>query len=174
MGLVSYLCGLQPNSFQNTKWHSYDGYSIYMPSFNSLPQVVYPVGVTDFGPNFMWDFMWIILHNSVNPYWILAKISTKMHYFNEPFVCAKFQLDWCMHSWFMSENAKCVKWRWWSLQWRRNWNETLLACILGLAEVICFKFGMKIHLLWGYLCSIFFFNSDETFWSYISVKITFF
>ena len=37
------VCGLYPDSI---KMHSYNTYSIYMPSFNKRFLVVYPVGVT--------------------------------------------------------------------------------------------------------------------------------
>jgi len=44
------LC-LFSDSFQTTERHSYDGYSIYMPSFNQFLAAVYPeiysLGVTD-------------------------------------------------------------------------------------------------------------------------------
>jgi len=89
----------------------YNGYSSYMPSFNSFLLAVYLVGVTNPWRN----FVWIILHNSVNPNQIPTKIGTKM-YFSKPFMCGKCQLDWCMHSGFMAEKAKYVK-----LRWRRKW-----------------------------------------------------
>ena len=37
---LSYLCGLYPSSFQTTKRHSYDGYFIYIPTFNQFFQAV--------------------------------------------------------------------------------------------------------------------------------------
>ena len=58
---MSYLHGLYLDSFQTTKRHSYDGYSIYISIFNSFFQGVYPVGVTNLRPY----FTHIIGHNSV-------------------------------------------------------------------------------------------------------------
>ena len=106
MGFVLYLHGTFPNSFQTTKRHSYDGSSIYMPSFNQFLPLVYPVGVKDLRPFFTRK----IDHNSVNLYRIPTKIGTEMC-FNKPFVCVKCQLNVSMCSCFMGENAKCAKWR---------------------------------------------------------------
>ena len=47
-----YLGGLVPDSLQTTKRHSYNGYSIYMPSFNQFLPAVYPAGMTDLQPFF--------------------------------------------------------------------------------------------------------------------------
>jgi len=92
---VSYLCGLFPDSFQTTKRHSYYVYSIYMPSFNSFLEAVYPVGVTTNRS----CFTRTISHNSRNLYWSCTKVDTEIH-FNVPVLCAKFQLDPSMHSHF--------------------------------------------------------------------------
>jgi len=49
--LVGFFCVISlcyfPDSFQITKGHSYDGYSIYLPSFNQFLPAIHPVGVTD-------------------------------------------------------------------------------------------------------------------------------
>jgi len=104
-----------------------------MSSFNQFLQAVYPVGVTDLRPLFTRK----IKHNSVNLYHILTKLGMEMC-FNKPFVCTKFQLDLSMHLNFIAENAKCAKLR----RKKENYFEILVACILGLARAICFKFGM--------------------------------
>ena len=89
---MSYLHGLYLDSFQTTKRHSYDGYSIYIVLFNSFLQGVYPVSVTEVRPY----CTQVIGHNSVNVNWISTKLGTA-NCFNEPFKCAKFQPDWSMH-----------------------------------------------------------------------------
>ena len=101
---MSYLNGLFLDSFQTTKRHSYDDYSIYIAISSSFLQGVYPVGMTDLRP----FFTRIIGHNSVNVYQIPTKVGTEIR-LNEPFKCAKFQLDWSMYSCFMADFAKCVK-----------------------------------------------------------------
>ena len=58
---MSYFCGLFHDSFQTTKGHSYNGYSIYMPSFNQFLPVV--PSRCDKPSTF---FMWKIDHNFVN------------------------------------------------------------------------------------------------------------
>ena len=70
---MSYLHGLYLDSFQTTKRHSYDGYSIYISIFNSFLQGVYPVGVTDL----RLYFTHIIGHNSVNVHRIPTKGGTE-------------------------------------------------------------------------------------------------
>ena len=94
---MSYLHDLYLNSFQTTKRHSYDGYSIYITTFNSFLQGVYPVGVTDLQPY----FMHIIGHNSVNFHRIPTKVGTEIR-LNE-FKCAKFQPYPSTHSCFMAD-----------------------------------------------------------------------
>ena len=101
---MSYLHGLYLNSFQTTKRHSYDGYSIYISIFNSFLQGVYLVGVTDLQPY----FTHIIGDNSVNVHRIPTKVGIEIH-LNEPFMCAKFQPDWSTHSCFIPDFAKCAK-----------------------------------------------------------------
>ena len=83
---MSYLHGLYLDSFQTTKRHSYDGYSIHIAIFNSFLQGVYPVGVTDLRPY----FTQIICHNSMNVHRVPTKVGTEIR-LNEPFKCAKFQ-----------------------------------------------------------------------------------
>jgi len=60
LGFVSYFLSLCLNSSQTTKKYFYNSYSIYMPNFNSLFEVVYPVAMTDFWPY----FVQLINHNS--------------------------------------------------------------------------------------------------------------
>ena len=101
---MSYLHGLYPDSFQTTKRYSYDGYSIYISSFNSFLQGVYPVGMTGLRPY----FTQIIGHNSVNVHRIPTKVGTEIR-LNEPFKCAIFQPGPSTHSCFMADFAKCAK-----------------------------------------------------------------
>ena len=101
---MSYLHGLYLDSFQITKRHSYDSYSIYIAIFSSFLLAVYPVGVTDLRPY----FTRIIDHNSVNVQRIPTKVGTDIR-LNEPFKCAKFQPDWNTHTCFMANFAKCAK-----------------------------------------------------------------
>ena len=101
---MSYLDGLYLDSFQTTKRHSYDGYSIYIAIFSSFLQGVYPVGVTDLRS----FFMQIIGHNSVNVLRIPTKGGTEVR-LNVPFKCAKFQLDRSTRSHFMADFVKCTK-----------------------------------------------------------------
>ena len=90
--------------FQTTKRHSYDGYSIYIAIFSSILQGIYPVDVTEVQPY----FTRIISHNSVNVHQVPTKRGTEIRG-NEPFKCAKFQLNQSTHSCFMVDFAKCVK-----------------------------------------------------------------
>ena len=62
------------------------------------------MGVTDFRPY----FMRIIDHISVNVHRIPTKVGTEIR-LNEPLKCAKFHLDWSIHSYFRADFAKCVK-----------------------------------------------------------------
>ena len=135
---MSYLHGLYLDSFQTTKRHSYDGYSIYIAIFNSFLQVVYPVGVTDLRPY----FTQIIGHNSCDHRFhrIPPKLVLEIR-LNEPFKCAKFQAQ--------SEHAFVLLWRILQVcekkkkkKKRRKKNETLAACISEMAGAIFFKFGM--------------------------------
>ena len=82
---MSYLDGLYLDSFQTTKRHSYDSYSIYIAIFSSFLKGVYSVGVTDLRPY----FIEIIGHNSVNVLCIPTKVGTEIR-LNKPFKCAKF------------------------------------------------------------------------------------
>ena len=88
LGFVSYLRGLYLDSFQTTKRHSYDGYSIYIAIFNSIHEAVYPVGVTTNRS----CFTRIIGHNSLTIYRICTKCDAMIRLWT-PFQCAKFQGD---------------------------------------------------------------------------------
>ena len=151
---MSYLDGLYLDSFQTTKRHSYDSYSIYIAIFSSFLQAVYPVGVTDLRPY----YTQIIGHNSVTVHRIPTKRGTEIR-LNEPFTCAKFQPDWSTLSCFMADFAKCAKRR--SRRRRkkrRKKNLTLAARISEMAGAIFFKFGMWTPLPSRHICSNFSFN----------------
>ena len=62
------------------------------------------MGVTDLRPN----FTQIIGHNSVNVHRILTTLGNEIR-LNEPFMFAKFQPDWSMHSCFIADFAKSAK-----------------------------------------------------------------
>ena len=62
------------------------------------------MGMTDLRPY----FTQIIGNNSVNVHRITTKHGTGIH-LNEPFKCAKFQLDPSTNSCFMADFAKCAK-----------------------------------------------------------------
>ena len=62
------------------------------------------MGVTDLRPY----FTQLIGHNSVNGLRIPTKVGTEIR-LNEPFKCAKFQLDWSTCSHFMADFVKCAK-----------------------------------------------------------------
>ena len=85
---MSYLHGLYLDSFQTTKRHSYDGYSIYIAIFNSFYEAVYPVGVTTNRS----CFTRIIGHNSCTFHQICTKFDARICLWT-PFLCAKFQGD---------------------------------------------------------------------------------
>ena len=85
---MSYLRGIYLDSFQTTKRHSYDGYSIYIAIFNSFHEAVYPVGVTTNRS----CFTRIIGHNSRPIHWICTKFDARIRRWT-PFLCAKFQGD---------------------------------------------------------------------------------
>ena len=85
---MSYLRGLYLDSFQTTKRHSYDGYSIYIAIFNSFHEVVYPVGVTTNRS----CFTRIIGHNSQTIHRICTKCDARIRLWT-PLLCAKFQGD---------------------------------------------------------------------------------
>ena len=85
---MSYLRGLYLDSFQTTKRHSYDGYSIYIAIFNSFHEAVYPVGVTTNRS----CFTRIIGHNSLTIHRICTKFDARIRLWT-PFLCAKFQGD---------------------------------------------------------------------------------
>ena len=113
------------------------------------------MGVTDLQP----FLMQIIGHNSVNVLQIPTKVGTEIH-LNEPFKCAKFQLDRSARSHFMADFVKCAKRR--SRRSRRKKRrrktQTLAAHISERAGAIFFKFGMWTPLPSRHLCSKFGFN----------------
>ena len=84
--------------------------------------------------------MQIIGHNSVNIHRIPNKLGTEIR-FNEPFKCAKFQLDWSTHLYVMADFTKCAKSRI-NKKNRKIPPKTLATRILEMAGVIFFKFYM--------------------------------
>ena len=125
---MSYLDSLYLDSFQTTKSHSYDSYSIYIAIFSSFLQGVYPVGVTDLRPY----FTQIIGNNSVNVHRIPTKLGTKIR-LNEPFKYTNFQCKVC-------ENKKFG------------------LCNSEVAGAIFFKCGMWTPLPSGHVCRNFGFD----------------
>ena len=97
---VGYYCLY---SFQTTRRHSYDGYSINISIFNSFFLGIYPVGVTDFRPY----FMQIIGYNSINVHRIPTKVGTEIC-LNVPIKCAKLQSNPITHSclWRILQNEE--------------------------------------------------------------------
>ena len=85
---MPYLRGLYPDSFQTTKRHSYDSYSIYIAIINSFHEAVYPVGVTT---NRSCRTR-IIGHNSLTIDRICTTFDARIR-LRSPFLCAKFQGD---------------------------------------------------------------------------------
>ena len=85
---MSYLRCLYHDSFQTTKRHSYDGYSIYIAIFNSFHEAVYPVGVTTNRS----CFTRIIGHNSCTIHRICTKFDARIRRWT-PVLCAKVQGD---------------------------------------------------------------------------------
>ena len=85
---MSYLRGLYLDSFQITKTHSYDGYSIYIAIFNSFNEAVYPVDVTTNRS----CFTRIIGHNSRTIHRFCTKVDARIRRWT-PFLCAKLQGD---------------------------------------------------------------------------------
>ena len=133
---MSYLNGLHLGSFQTTKRHSYNSYSIYIAIFILFLQGVYHVDVTDLRPY----FTQIIGHNSVNVHWIPTKLGTEICC-NEPFKCVKLQPDWNMNSCIMADFAKCAK-RSRRREKMKKKNKTKLShSYLEISRVILFQFG---------------------------------
>ena len=101
---MSYLYGLYLNSFQTTKRHSYDVYSIYIAIFNSFHETVYPVGVTTNRS----CFTQIISHNSQTIHRICTKFDARIYLWT-PFLCAKFQGNRRTHLCFIAIFASVQK-----------------------------------------------------------------
>ena len=132
---MSYLRGLYLDSFQTTKRHSYDGYSIYIAIFNSFHEAVYPVGVTTNRS----CFTRIIGHNSLTINRICTKFDARIRLWT-PFLCAKFQGDWSTRLLVIAIFASVRKDE--EKKKPRKKNETLAARISEMAGAISFKFGM--------------------------------
>ena len=135
MGFVSYLHGFYLDSFQTTKSHSYDGYSIYIAIFNSFHEAVYPVGVTTNRS----CFTRIIGHNSRTIHRMCTNVDARIRLWT-PFLCAKFQGDRSTRLRFIAIFASVRKDE--GEKKRRKEIETLEACISEMAGAISFKFGM--------------------------------
>ena len=131
---MSYLHGLYLDSFQTTKRHSYDGYSIYIAIFNSFHEAVYPIGVTTNRS----CFTRIIGHNSRTIHRICTKFDARIRLWT-PFLCAKFQGNrstWlCFIAIFVSVREHKEK-------KRRKKIKTLAARISEMADTISLNFGM--------------------------------
>ena len=135
---MSYLRGLYLDSFQTTKRHSYDGYSIYIAIFNSFHVAVYPVGVTTNRS----CFTRIIDHNSLTIHRICTKFDARIRLWT-PFPCAKFQGDRSTRLLFTAIFASVRKDE--EEEKKKNEekkNETLAARISEMALAIAFKFVM--------------------------------
>ena len=132
---MSYLCGLYLDSFQATKKHSYDGYSIYIPIFNSFYEAVYPVGVTTNRS----CYTRIISHNSCTIHRICTKCVTRIFLW-APFLCANFQGDRSTRLRFIAIFASVRKHE--ERIKNKKKNEILAARISEMAGVIYIKFGM--------------------------------
>jgi len=92
--LASNLCCVLLNLFQTTKRHPSDVEPSYIPIFRSIKSAVYPVG---------WStdrslFTRIIVYNYKDLGRIFTNFGTYIRLWL-PCTCAKFQLDWSMHSW---------------------------------------------------------------------------
>ena len=103
---MSYFHALYLDSFQTTKRHSYDGYSIYIAIFSVFHGVVYPVGMTTIRS----CFKRIIGYNFRTIHWICTKCDTRIRLWT-PFLCAKFQGEWDMRLCFIANFCKCAKTR---------------------------------------------------------------
>ena len=132
---MSYLHGLYLDSFQTTKTHSYNGYSIYIAIFNSLHEAVYPVGVTTNRS----CFTRISGHNFRTIHRICTTFDSRIRLWT-PFLCAKFQGDRSTHLRFIAIFAIVRKHK--EEKKRRKKIETLAARISEMAGAISFKFGM--------------------------------
>ena len=152
--MVFYLILFQPQR------HSYDGYSIYMTSFNQFLQVVYPLIKRDRPSTF---FMQKINPNSINLYRISTKIGKEM-YVNKPFMCTKFQLNQICIFAFYGWNAKCAK---------QRRNKEIITKLVSRGWVVWFVSNLVCRFSsWGAYLQQIWLNSDKGFRSYIGVKIT--
>ena len=133
---MSHFHGLYLNSFQTTKRHSYDGYSIYIAIFNSFHEAVYPVGVTTYRS----CFTQIIGHNSRIIHRICTKCDARIRLWT-PFLCAKFQGDWSTHLRFIAifasvrkhEEKKSKLWQLVSRKWLVRFPSNLVCRLPWLA-----------------------------------------
>ena len=142
---MSYLHGLYLDSFQTTKRHSYDGYSIYIAIFNAFHEAVYPVGVTTNRS----CFTRIISHNSLSIHRICTKFDARICRWT-PFLCAKFHGDRSTRLLVIAifasvrkdeEEKKKEIWQLVSRKWLERFSSNL-ECRLPLAgEQLCNKFG---------------------------------
>ena len=132
---MSYLRGLYLDSFQTTKRHSYDGYSIYIAIFNSFHEAVYPVGVTTNRS----CFTRIIGHNSCTIHRICTKFDARIRLWT-PFLCAKFHGDRSTRLRVIAIFASVRKDEEEKNEEKKH--ETLAARISEMAGAISFKFGM--------------------------------
>ena len=130
---MSYLRGLYLDSFQTTKRHSYDGYSIYIAIFNSFYKAVYPVGVTTNRS----CFTRITGHNSCTIHQSCTKFDTRICLW-APFLYATFQGDRSTRLRNQEKNRSFGSWyleNGWS-DFHQIWNVDSLA-----GGQLCSKFG---------------------------------
>ena len=99
---MSYLRDLYVDSFQTTKRHSYDDYSIYISIFNSFHEAVYPVDVATNRS----CFTRIIGHNSRTIHRICTKCDARICLWT-PFLCANLQGDRSTHLCFIQFLQVC-------------------------------------------------------------------
>ena len=133
---MSYLHGFYLDSFQTTKRHSYDGYSIYIAIFNSFHEAVYPVSVTTNRS----CFTRIIGHNSCTIHRNYIKFDARMRRWT-PIRCAKFHGDRSTRLLVIAIFSSVRKDEEEEKKTKKK-NETLAARISEMAGAISFKFGM--------------------------------
>ena len=133
---MTYLHGFYLDSFQTTKRHSYDGYSIYIAIFNSFHEAVYPVGVTTNQS----CFRRIIGNNSRTIRRVCTKFDARIRLWT-PFLCATFQGDrstrLCFIAIFASvrkhEEKKSKLWQLVSRKWLERFPSNLVCRLPWLA-----------------------------------------
>ena len=132
---MSYLHGLYLDSFQTTKRHSYNGYSIYIAIFNLFLEAVYPVGVTTNRS----CCTRIIGHNSRTIHRFCTKFDARICLWT-PVLCAKCQGDRSTRLCFIAIFASVQKHE--EKKMKKKNPENLAARLSEMTGMISFKFGM--------------------------------